>query len=96
MRLIDIVKSKRDEILSLAAQYGARNIRLFGSVARGDSDPDSDIDFLVQLDPGVTLLKHAELVRKLRELLGCPVDVVSEHGLRERLRARVMQEAQPV
>jgi len=91
-----LLKSKRGEILSIAARHGARDVRVFGSVARGEDRPDSDVDFLVKLDPGTTLLKHAALVRELEALLGCKVDVVSERALRERIRNRVLREAVPV
>ncbi len=91
-----LLKSRRGEILAIAAKHGARDVRVFGSVARGEDRPDSDVDFLVRLDPGTTLLKHAALVRELEALLGCKVDVVSERALRERIRHRVLEEAVPV
>jgi hypothetical protein len=86
----------RDEILRIAARHGARNIRVFGSVARGEDRTDSDIDFLVRFDPGVTLLRHAALARELESLLHRKVDVVSDRGLRERIRNQVLQEATPL
>jgi uncharacterized protein len=93
MGIDDILKDKRQDILRLAEKYGAKNIRVFGSVARGAAGPESDVDLLVHLEPGVTLLKHAALVRELEGLLGRKVDVVSEMGLRERVKARVLKEA---
>ena len=96
MNISELLKEKRTDIISLAAKHGARNVRVFGSVARGDAGPDSDVDFLVRFDPGTTLLSHAALVRSLEQLLGFKVDVVSERGLRERIHERVLQEAVPL
>ncbi len=89
----DLLKSRREEILRIAAKHGARNIRVFGSVARGEADSQSDIDLLVEFERGTTLLGHAALVQELEELLGIKVDVVSERGLRDRIRERVLREA---
>jgi len=89
----EFLNAKRDEILSIAARRGAKNVRVFGSVARGDAQADSDIDFLVDLEPGRSLLDLGGLVSDLQELLGRPVDVVTEAGLRDRIRARVLREA---
>lgn len=89
----DLLKSRRDEILRIAAKHGARNVRIFGSVARGEADSQSDIDLLVEFRRGTTLLSHAALVQELEELLGIKVDVVSERGLRDRVRERVLREA---
>ena len=85
----DILKSKRLDILALAEQRGARNVRVFGSVARGQARPDSDIDFLVDLEPGRSLLDLSGLLMDLQRLLGLEVDVVTEAGLRPRLRQQV-------
>lgn len=93
MTAADIVVSKRAEILSIAAKYGASNIRVFGSVARGVADDDSDIDLLIDLAPGRSLLDLGGLVEELRERLDCAVDVVTERGLRDRIRDRVLAEA---
>lgn len=93
MHLDDLLRSKRDDILAIAARHGAYNVRVFGSVARGEADLQSDIDLLVQFKPGTTLFGHAVLVQELEELLGVKVDVVSERGLRERIRDRVLNEA---
>ncbi len=89
----DLIQQKRDEILHLAARHGARNVRIFGSMARGDARPDSDIDFLVDLEAGRSLLDLGGLLMDLQKLLHCNVDVVTEKGLRSRIRARVLQEA---
>jgi len=96
MGIEEIIREKRNEILRIASRHGATNIRVFGSVARGDAGPESDVDFLVKLEPGVTLLKTAALVRELETLLGRQVDVVSERGLRQRVRENLLQEAQPL
>jgi len=96
MSIADVIKEKRAEILRIAAKYGVHNIRVFGSVARGEAGPESDLDLLVQLEPGVTLLKQAAMVRELEALLGCNIDVVSERGLRPRIRDRVLKEAVPI
>ncbi len=88
--------SKRDQILKIAAKRGAKRIRLFGSAARGDSGPTSDVDFLVDFEPGRSLLDQGGLLMDLQELLGCKVDVVSERGLRPRYRERVLREAVPL
>jgi len=85
--------SKRDQILKIAAKRGAKRIRLFGSAARGDSGPGSDVDFLVEFEPGRSLLDQGGLLMDLQELLGCKVDVVSERALRPRYRERVLREA---
>jgi uncharacterized protein len=88
-----LLKLKRNEVLQIASKYGATNIRVFGSVARGEADSSSDIDLLVEFKPGTTLLDHAGLELDLETLLGVKVDVVSDNGLRERVRERVLREA---
>lgn len=93
---VDRVLEKRDDILKIASRHGARNIRIFGSVVRGEADEASDIDLLVSFDHETGLLQHAALIRELRELLGCPVDVVDDEGLRPRMRDRVLHEAVPL
>jgi hypothetical protein len=91
-----LLKSRREEILHLAAENGATNVRVFGSVARGEAKPDSDIDFLVTLEAGRSLLDLARLLRQLEQLLNCPVDVITEAGLRPRLRPQILREARPL
>ena len=91
-----LLEEKRVDILRLAAQHGAKHIRVFGSVARGDADEQSDIDFLVEMEPGRSLLDMGGLLMDLQNLLGCRVDVVSEKGLKTRIRDRVLGEAVPV
>ena len=93
MSLRELLQIKRSEILVTAMKYGAKNIRVFGSVARGEERPESDIDFLVAFEKGRSLLNHAGFIVALEDLLGCKVDVVSEPGLRERIRGKVLQEA---
>lgn len=93
MRIRDRLHQRRDEIAEAAKAHGARNIRVFGSVARGEEGENSDIDLLVTLDPGRTLLDLARLEEQLEQLLGRPVDVVTENGLREPLRSTALREA---
>ncbi len=90
------LKAKREEILRIAAQHGARNLRVFGSVARGDAGADSDLDLLVDMEPGRSLFDMGGLLMDLQDLLGCTVDIVSERGLRPRIRERVLSEAVPL
>lgn len=90
------LKEKRQEILRIAAEHGAHNVRVFGSVARGEADERSDIDFLVELEPGRSLFDLGGLQYDLQALLGCAVDVVTERGLKARIRDRVVREAAPL
>ena len=92
----DLLKLKREDIARAAARHGARNVRVFGSVARGEADEASDIDFLVEMAPGRSLLDMGGLLMELRELLQRDVDVVSERGLRREIRDRVLREAVPL
>jgi predicted nucleotidyltransferase len=96
MDLNKILQQKRHDILRLAAKHGAYNVRVFGSVARGEADEISDLDILVDLEPGRNLLDLGGLLMDLQNLLGCRVDVVTEPGLRERIRDRVLAEAVPL
>ena len=93
MELEALIQARRDQILALAARYGASDVRIFGSVARGAARPDSDIDFLVRLEDQRSLLDLVGLWQDLEDLLGCHVDVVTERGLNERMRERVLREA---
>jgi uncharacterized protein len=96
MGVDELLKSRRADILQVAAQHGARNVRVFGSVARGEARPDSDIDVLVELEAGRSLLDLGGLLMDLQDLLGREVDVVTEPGLRDRIRERVLKEAVPL
>lgn len=80
----------------LAATYGARNIRIFGSVARGHSSPSSNVDFLVEIDPDRTLVDLGGLLTGLHDTLQAPVDVATERMLRPAIRGRALQEAVPL
>lgn len=96
MTASDSLQRYRADVLRLAAKYGATDVRVFGSVARGDSHTDSDIDLLVRMLPGRSLLDIGGLLMDLQDLLGRRVDVVSERGLRPRMRDRVLREAVPI
>lgn len=87
------LRERREEILRIADKHGARTVRIFGSVARGEEDEASDIDLLVEMEEGRSLLDLGGLLMDLQDLLGCRVDIVTEKGLRERIRARVLKEA---
>ncbi len=93
MEVYELLRSRRNDILYVATHHGARNVRVFGSVARGEADAQSDVDFLVDMEPGRSLLDRAALLLDLQQLLGCRVDVVTTRGLRERIRDRVLQKA---
>jgi len=93
MELYDLLKSKREEIIHAATLRGANNVRVFGSVVRGEALPESDIDFLVDLDPGRSLLDLGGLLMDLQQILGRDVDVVTEKGLHWYIRDGVLAEA---
>jgi len=93
MGVEEILKSKREEILRIAARHGAYNVRVFGSVARGDARPDSDVDLLVDVGPNRTPFFPGGLIVDLEDLLGRRVEVVTERALHWYLRDRVMKEA---
>ena len=88
--------SRREEILRLSERYGARNVRVFGSVARGEANESSDLDLLVEWEPGRSLLDHAGLVQDLQELLGIKVQVGTEKSLHWYVRDRILREAKPL
>jgi uncharacterized protein len=92
MALEELLKEKREAILCICAKHGARNARVFGSVARGEADEQSDIDLLVDMEPGRSLLDLGGLLMDLQALLGQTVDVVTERGLKPRIRERVMRD----
>lgn len=90
------IRNQRDAILGIAQKYGIRRVRLFGSVARGDTAATSDIDVLVDFEPGRSLLDQVGFEQELQSLLGCAVDVVAEGGVSPYLADRILQEAQPL
>ena len=98
MRTITLeeLRRQRDLIVALAERHGAHNVRVFGSLARGQANPESDVDLVVDFERGRSLMDHGELMMDLEEVLGCRVDVVSERGLRDRFRARVLADAVPL
>jgi uncharacterized protein len=96
MSVEEILKEKRQDIFKIAASHGARNIRVFGSAARGEADESSDIDLLVDMESDRSLLDVAALLADLRDLLGRRVDIVSEKGLYWLIRRRILKEAKPL
>ncbi len=96
MTAAEQIRDKRQEILDLAAARGASNVRVFGSVARGEAHGDSDVDFLVTLARDRSLIDLGGLLMDLRDLLGREVDVVTEAGLHWFIRDRVLEEATPI
>jgi predicted nucleotidyltransferase len=89
----ELLEARRDEILAVAVRHGARNVRVFGSAARGEASPVSDIDLLVDFEPGRTLLDQVALIADLKELLGRDVDVVTEGALHRLLKRRILKES---
>jgi predicted nucleotidyltransferase len=96
MRIEEILGEKREEILRIAAKHGVTSIRVFGSVARGEAGPDSDVDFLIEAGSDVTPWFPGGLVADLRDLLGRDVDVVEQCALRPRIGSHVLSEAIPL
>ena len=91
---LDELQKKRDQILKIAAQHGADNVRVFGSVARGEAKAGSDVDFLIDVvDRSRFEWGGGGLLMDLEELLGCKVDLVTEKGLHRYLRDRILHEA---
>jgi predicted nucleotidyltransferase len=88
--------SRREDILRLAERYGARNVRVFGSVARGEANDSSDLDLLVEWEPGRSLLDHAGLVQDLQELLGIKVHLGTEKSLHWYVRDKILRGAKPL
>ncbi|MCK9297280.1 MAG: nucleotidyltransferase family protein [Desulfobulbaceae bacterium] len=93
---LHVVQQKKREILAVAHAHGLINVRVFGSVVRGEDTPQSDIDFLVDLEKGRTLLDLGGAFVKLQELLGRKVDIVTERGLHWYLREKILKEARPL
>lgn len=96
MGIEELLASERQEILRLAEKHGAHNVRVFGSMVRGEAGPDSDIDLLIDFETGRSLFEHAALLLELEDLLGRKFDVVTERGLRPRVRERILSEARPL
>jgi len=91
--IADVIGDKREAILQIAARYKAHNVRIFGSVARGDARDDSDIDLLVEFEPSYRLLDHAGLVTELQILLGRKVEVANAATLRDEYRSNILKDA---
>ncbi len=91
-----LVEEHRPEILAAASSCGARNVRVFGSTARGQDDERSDIDFVISLEPGRTLIDLTRFELRLERLLGRRVDVVTDDSLLEPIRSTALKEAMPV
>ena len=93
---LDQLRIRRQEILGCAASHGAHNVRVFGSMARGDAALTSDIDLLVEMEPGRSLLDLVGLWQDLEGMLGSRVDVLSDGGVNPHLRERIYAEAVPL
>ncbi|MCC6612792.1 MAG: nucleotidyltransferase domain-containing protein [Anaerolineae bacterium] len=96
IQTLDDVRARRDEILDMMAQYRILNVRVFGSIARGDATPGSDIDFLVEYPAEFTLLDLSEVTLRLKDLLGRKVHLADGNHLREELRSTILDEAKPL
>ena len=96
MAIRQVLEEKRDDILNIAARHGAYNVRVFGSVARGEDRPDSDVDLLVDVRTTTTSWFPAGLILDLEQILGRQVEIVTEKGLNPQLREQVLREAVPL
>ena len=96
MGIPEIIQDRKEQILSLAAKYGASNVRIFGSVANGTADEKSDIDFLVDLEKGRSLFDFGGLLMDLQGLFNRKVDVVTENGLHWYIKEHIISEAKPI
>lgn len=96
MKVDELIKARREEILEIARKHGAYNVRVFGSVARGEASDKSDLDVLVEVGPVHSAWFPAGLVADLEDLLGIPVDVVTEDGLHWFVKEKVLEEARPL
>jgi predicted nucleotidyltransferase len=94
--MVDVVRAKREQILLLARRHGVTGVRVFGSMARGDAGPQGDVDLLIEVGPDPSTWFPGGLVAELEELLGRRVQVVTERGLDDLLRERVLEEAVPL
>lgn len=93
MKVKDLLQQRREEILQLAAKHGAYNVRIFGSVVRGEEREDSDVDFLVEMESDRTLLDRIGFMQDLEDLLGRTVHVATLKGLEAYFRDRILKEA---
>lgn len=93
MKVEQLLHEKRDDIHRIAAKHGAYNLRIFGSVVRGEAGPDSDIDFLIDVGSTTSSWFPAGLILDLEEILGRPVEVVTEKALNPYIREHVLAEA---
>ena len=93
MSVSNTIKSRREEILNIAKKFGAKNVRVFGSVARGEEGPESDIDIIVEMEKGSSLLDIIAIKQDIEELLGRKVDVVTEASISPYIRNEVLREA---
>lgn len=96
MQLRELLQSKREEILRIAAKHGAYNVRVFGSVVRNEDDEKSDVDFLVKMNNDSSLMDLAALLADLETLLGRAVDVAPEEDLRLKFKDHILKEAVPL
>jgi len=96
MSMQEVIRDKREEILRIAAEHGATNVRVFGSFARGAAGPESDIDVLVDMEPGRSLFDLGGLLMDLQDMLGRRVDIVTESALHWYIKDRVLKEAVPL
>jgi predicted nucleotidyltransferase len=96
MGIAEIIQDKKEQILALATKHGAQNVRVFGSVANGTADQDSDVDFLVDLEQDRSLFDLGGLLMDLQQLLNRNVDVVTENGLHWYIKDRILSEAKPL
>ena len=96
MSISQLLQSKRSQIIQIATRHGAQKVRVFGSVVRGDARPDSDIDFLVDMEGGRSLLDLVKLSQDLEELLHRKVDVLTDGGLSPHLEQHIHAEAVPL
>lgn len=93
MEIYALLKQKREMILETAARFGASNVRVFGSITRSEADEASDLDLLINMEPGRSLMYLGGLLIELQELLGTEVDVITEKSLRPQMREQVLKDA---